>query len=835
MVPFSTTKTALTTAKDATARALATEAKTLANNATTSAANSKAAADAASASASAANTTANTANSTANTAQSIAANAKAIAEASQTAANAANTALNNYVKKDGTTPIVGPQTIEGKATVKGGVRATTTPSSTTATEINSSGVTFPDGSLQASAAFTKTEQNATNANMAGLINTAQTKADSAHTLATTAKATADAAAPQSTTYTKSQIDAQFISFLPGGTGTVDSAARTDAQTAITKADTAKTAADAAQATADAAAPKNTVYTKTETTSEIASAIFGSLKKIANLSDLNDVPTARTNLGLGTAALSSTSDFATAAQGALAETAKTAADNAASLVNAQTSLVNTAISKADSAKTASDNNSTSITSLQNSVASLQSSVGSAVKSVTAGTGGVTVTGTATDPIINVIQFGYTDQQIDDKDADVKAIADAGVAAAAAAQTTANTAVTKADTAQSTANAGIIAAATAQAKADAAAPQATTYTKSEVDTFIAAKTAQITAEENRALAAEGVLQSTLNNVISNTDAAALDSLTEIVAAFQAADGTLNGSLTALTTTMNGKFTTEEAARIAGDLVNSTAIGNETVRAKAKEDQLQTSIDNILGGTLQANLDSLKELLDEFQAGDQTLNTAITNLSNTLQANLNTEAATRATADTTLANEIITEATTRATNDTTLQTNIDAEATTRAANDTTLQTNITDEATARSTADTTLQANITAEETRALAAEALKVNRSGDTMTGDFVTKTSGTSAVDIGNLSGNYSINFSTAEYYTATVTGNVTFSFSNSFTSTRVVIIKLKDAGSYTISFPSGTKFTNNTAPTLTTGYDTLAIEYSSALSAYFVHVVGKGA
>jgi hypothetical protein len=59
----------------------------------------------------------------------------------------------------------------------------------------------------------------------------------------------------------------------------------------------------------------------------------------------------------------------------------------------------------------------------------------------------------------------------------------------------------------------------------------------------------------ITADSSLQTQIDNVLSNVDGAALDSLTEIVEAFQAADDSLNGAITSLSTGLSADIAAEE----------------------------------------------------------------------------------------------------------------------------------------------------------------------------------------------------------------------------------------------------------------------------------------
>jgi hypothetical protein len=123
------------------------------------------------------------------------------------------------------------------------------------------------------------------------------------------------------------------------------------------------------------------------------------------------------------------------------------------------------------------------------------------------------------------------------------------------------------------------------------------------------ADVNAEETRALAAEAGLQTQINNVLSNVDNAALDSLTEIVSAFQAADASLNGAITALSTGLSADIDAEESARIAADAALQGEIDAEEIARAAADSTLQTNINSEAATRLAADnaLDARVDVLE------------------------------------------------------------------------------------------------------------------------------------------------------------------------------------------------------------------------------------
>lgn len=194
----------------------------------------------------------------------------------------------------------------------------------------------------------------------------------------------------------------------------------------------------------------------------------------------------------------------------------------------------------------------------------------------------------------------------------------------------------------------------------------------------------------------LQTQIDDIVSNLDPAALDSLTEIVNAFQSEDqnlltsiNTANANITQLQTDLTQEINNRQFA----DQLATTARNTEVTNRTNADTLLQTNITAEETARIAADnqlaLDIAQETSDRQTAistldtaitneetariaADATLTTNITNLSgdvNTLTTNLNTEITDRTNADTTLQTNIDTEEAARIAGDLAIQNSIGA----------------------------------------------------------------------------------------------------------------------------------------------------------------------
>ena len=175
-----------------------------------------------------------------------------------------------------------------------------------------------------------------------------------------------------------------------------------------------------------------------------------------------------------------------------------------------------------------------------------------------------------------------------------------------------------------------------------------------------TASVAAEAVTARAAESSLSTRLDNVLSNTNPSAIDSLSEILSAITTADATLLSTISAMGTGAASGLSSEAARAEVAEILLQGNIDAEALRATAAEDLLTT-------------------LLADEETRAKAAET-------TLTTHLATEVTRATTAETTLTTNLATEVTRATAAETTLSSRIDQEVIDRTTANTTLSTRVT-----------------------------------------------------------------------------------------------------------------------------------------------------
>ena len=129
--------------------------------------------------------------------------------------------------------------------------------------------------------------------------------------------------------------------------------------------------------------------------------------------------------------------------------------------------------------------------------------------------------------------------------------------------------------------------ARSAADTTLTAAVALLNNADDTVTGSVAKSVKTETTRATTAETALGTRIDNVLSNVTAGSLDSLTELVAAFQAADGDLQTAINDLSSGAGSNLADEEARAIAAEEAIASDLEDEITRATGAETILTTAV--------------------------------------------------------------------------------------------------------------------------------------------------------------------------------------------------------------------------------------------------------